>query len=232
MSGKVLAIIPARGGSKRIPRKNIKPFMGKPVIAYSIDAALKSGIFDIVMVSTDDQEIADTAKACGAEVPFLRSPENSGDYAGTNDVLFEVLDKYEAEYPVEWACCIYPCAPFLEAEMLRNAFATLRSGRFDSVFPVVRYSTPVQRAYRMDDGKLSMLFPGHMFARSQDLEPAYYDAGQFYFFNVASFKREAKILTENTSGIIVPQESAHDIDTEEDWRMAELKYKISKGIIS
>jgi len=231
MSTGSLAIIPARGGSKRIPRKNIKDFLGVPIIVYSIKAALESKLFDVVMVSTDDAEIAALAKEAGAEVPFMRSAENSNDQAGTTAVLLEVLDEYAKQgRTFSYGCCIYPCAPFVSPELLKSAFTKSESEQLDFVFPVVKYSTPIQRAFKIENGIIKMFHPEYLSTRSQDLEPAYFDAGQFYFFNVDALRREGKMLTDRTSAIVIDEQYAQDIDNEEDWRTAEIKYKINKGL--
>src|SRR5438270_12846523 len=178
-----VAIITARGGSRRIPRKNIRPFLGRPIIAYSIEAALGSGLFDEVMVSTDDDEIAAVAEEHGAAVPFRRSAAMSDDHATTADVLQEVLGEYGGRgRSFDHACCIYPTAPFVTAERLRVAFARLTASGADCVIPVARFGFPIWRAFCMDDDRLSYVWPEHAPKRSQDLPPAFHDAGQFYFF--------------------------------------------------
>ena len=222
-----LAIITARGGSKRIPRKNIKEFCGKPIIAYSIEAALESGAFDEVMVSTDDKEIAEVALAYGAKVPFYRSEATSNDYATTNDVLAEVLGEYEKRgEKFDAFCCMYPTAPFLKAERLKAAMELLESSDADKVFPVVAFSFPPQRAVVVRDGQLEFQYPEYMYARSQDLEKQYHDAGQFYCFKTASFFEH-----EFWTGKILPLElselEVQDIDNETDWEIAEMKWQIS-----
>lgn len=222
-----IAIIPARGGSKRIPRKNIRPFLGKPIVAYVIDAGLQSGLFSDVMVSTDDAEIADVARQYGASVPFLRGAQTAGDLATTADVLREVLGQYEQRGQVfDYACCLYPTAPFVTPDLLRLAFSTLTGRNFDTVYPVQRFSFPIQRAVRLVDGRVDWLQPEHALTRSQDLEPAYHDAGQFYFFDVTAFQRNHRLITDNSGGVVIAEMDAHDIDTEEDWRVAEYKYRL------
>jgi len=220
-----IAIITARGGSKRIPRKNIKDFLGKPIIAYSIEAALASKLFDEVMVSTDDEEIAQIARSFGVSVPFLRSSNASDDFATTAQVLQEVLASYKAlgkEYT--YACCMYPTAPFVNAESLTKAYTLLTEMAFDSVFPIQRFSFPIQRALVFKENKLAWLQPENATKRSQDLEATYHDTGQFYFFNVSAFLSSGSLLTANSSGIEIGEMQAHDIDTEEDWKVAEFKY--------
>jgi N-acylneuraminate cytidylyltransferase len=222
---KCVAIITARGGSKRIPRKNIKFFLGQPIIKYSIDAALQAGCFSEVMVSTDDIEIAKFAKSCGAKVPFIRSVKNADDHSTTADVLLEVLDLYkDAGKIFEYACCIYPTAPFVTKEKLKNAFQQLTKNKCKSVVPIVQFGFPILRSFKMENGLLNMNWPEHLNTRSQDLPPAYHDAGQFYFFRTDSFISEKKIFTDSTIGIEMPELEVQDIDNEEDWKVAEFKY--------
>jgi len=222
-----IAIITARGGSKRIPRKNIKDFLGKPIIAYSITAALEAGCFDEVMVSTDDQEIADIAEKFGAKVPFLRSVEASDDFATTADVLAEVLSKYRQRGDVfEYSCCIYPTAPFVTAENLKYGLDLLLKTGADAVLPVVRFSCPIQRALKIEGNRLSMIWPEQINSRSQDLMSAYHDSGQFYFFLVKRFLETHNLYGEHALPIVLPESEVQDIDTEEDWKVAELKYQI------
>ncbi len=224
---KNLAIIPARGGSKRIPRKNIKNFCGFPIIKYSIDAAIKSGCFDDVMVSTDDEEIANIARKYGAKVPFYRSKETSNDYASTEDVLMEVLTNYKKiNLNFEYACCIYATAPFITFEMLNRAYKLLAKNDIDGVFPVVKYGYPIQRALRIEDGRVRMIWPENEDKRSQDLEDSFHDVGQFYWLRVSSFMKINRIFTSNTMCLEIPETNAQDIDTEQDWKIAEIKYKI------
>ena len=231
MSSGSLAIIPARGGSKRIPGKNIKSFLGKPIIAYSIEAALNSKLFDVVMVSTDDEQIAAIARSYGAEVPFMRSAENSDDFAGTTDVLLEVIQNYtDKEQQFEYGCCIYPCAPFITPLLLQQAYQQITEGALDALFPVVKYSTAVQRAFTFEGNKLGMLYPEFLNTRSQDLKAAYYDAGQFYMFNVKALQTKKRILTDNTTGIVIDDLYAQDIDSVHDWQLAEMKYKLISGL--
>ncbi|MBN9293070.1 MAG: pseudaminic acid cytidylyltransferase [Flavobacteriia bacterium] len=224
-----LCIIPARGGSKRIPRKNIKGFLGKPIIAYSIEAAINSKLFDEVMVSTDDVEIAETAKKYGAKVPFLRSKTNASDVATTAAVIDEVLQNYQNEgMKFDFVCCIYPCAPFVNDTKLKSAFELLKEKQFDTVFPVIAFSFPIQRALKITNNKLSFIQPEYALTRSQDLEQSFQDSGQFYWMSVPAFQKKGKIVTENCGGIVVSEMEAHDIDNEIDWKMAELKYKMLK----
>jgi len=226
---KAVAIITARGGSKRIPRKNIRPFLGQPIIKYSIEAALSSGCFDEVMVSTDDKEIAEVAVACGAKVPFIRSAKNSDDHANTVDVMEEILQEYiKRGHDFDYACCIYPTAPFITGEKINKAMKLLYETNADSVIPVVRFSYPVQRALKIEQGKLMMIWPENTNARSQDLIPAYHDCGQFYCVGVKRFLEIRKLWALNTLPIEMPESEVQDIDNEEDWKMAEMKYKILK----
>lgn len=223
---KNIAIIPARGGSKRIPRKNIKPFMGKPIIAFSIEAALQSGLFDEVMVSTDDEEIAETARQYGAKVPFMRSADTSNDYAGTADVILEVLKMYKEQgREFDTVCCIYATAPFVTSGRLAEAYSKL-SDTIDSVFTCVAYSYPVQRSLHVVDGKICMVYPEYAASRSQDLEPIYHDAGQFYVSRIASFVRDKTFWGKKTAGLILPELEVQDLDTQTDWTLAEMKYQL------
>lgn len=219
-----IAIITARGGSKRIPRKNIKDFCGKPIMAYSIEAAKESGLFDEVMVSTDDVEIAEIAQECGAKVPFMRSAETADDYATTADVLREVLREYEKHGQLfEWMCCIYPTAPFVTAKKLCDAFTHLRERGADALVPVVKFSYPPQRCVVIKNDLLQYKWPENIRARSQDLEPLYHDAGQFYFWKVAKFSEG---IIENTVPLVLTELEVQDIDNIEDWELAEVKYRI------
>lgn len=229
---KRLAIIPARGGSKRIPRKNIKSFLGKPILSYSIEAAIDSGLFDKVIVSTDDTEIAEVGKRFGAKVPFLRSKHNADDYATTFDVIKEVIFEFgNIGETFDEACCIYPSAPFVTKKMLTDFYNFFKESNFDCVFPALRYSYPIQRALKIDtDGKMSMFNPEHIETRSQDLEFSYHDAGQFYWFNVQKLLNYGKLWTENTGVKVITEMQAQDIDTIEDWEIAEFKYKFNQKL--
>ena len=225
-----IAIIPARGGSKRIPRKNIKDFCGKPILAYSIEAALSGGVFDVVMVSTDDEEIAEIAKAYGAQVPFLRSAEASGDFATTADVLLEVLAEYEKMgQTFDMGCCIFPTAPFVTSKKLADASEKFSDSTADALFPVVAFDYPTQRAMVIREGKLVFENPKYMNSRSQDLEPHYHDAGQFFFFRVDSFKKNRTALVGEILPLEVSGLEVQDIDNEIDWKLAELKYELLFG---
>lgn len=221
-----LCIIPARGGSKRIPHKNVKPFLGKPVIAWSIEAALKSGIFSEVMVSTDDEEIARVAREYEAKVPFMRSEETSGDYATTADVLLEVLGEYARRgQRFDHACCLYSTAPFITPERLREAYGKL-SGDVDSIFSVVAYSYPVQRSLKIENGLVRMNFPQYRKSRSQDLQPVYHDAGQFYFFTPTVLQETGALWGDHTAAMVLSELEVQDLDTETDWQLAEMKMKL------
>ena len=218
----IIAIITARGGSKRIPRKNIKNFMGKPMLAYAIEAAIKSGIFEEVMVSTDDKEIAEVALKYGAKVPFFRSKKTSGDYATTIEVLIEVISEYKKlGKTFDEICCIYPCVPFLTGNILKSAYEKFKQNNVDRLTPVVKYSFPIQRAFRIDkDGTLKFTEPDNIFTRSQDLEPRYHDVGMFYFY------KNGKLNSRQIIPFEMDERNIQDIDNETDWKLAELKYKI------
>lgn len=224
---KAIAIITARGGSKRIPRKNIKEFCGKPIIAYSIEAALQAGIFDEVMVSTDDEEIKEIAVRYGAKVPFMRSEATSNDMASTYEVLLEVLEEYKKrgqEY--EYVCCIYPTAPFITPDKLIQSFNKLKEIGVDTVLPVVAYSFPPQRCFVIKNGNAQFKWPENRLVRSQDLEKWYHDCGQYYFVRTDRFLKTHNLIMENTVPIIVEEMEVQDIDNYEDWELAELKYKL------
>ena len=220
-----LCIITARGGSKRIPRKNIKDFLGKPIIAYSIEAALTSNIFDEVMVSTDDEEIAKISQSYGASVPFLRSEATSNDYASTRDVLLEVLEKYDKMGKMfEYFSCIYPTAPFVTSQKLKAAFEKLKTSDADELVPVIQFSYPPQRAFVIRDDNLVFQFPEYQFTRSQDLQPIYHDCGQFYFYKTDIY-RGTKKGTGKRLPLLMREEETQDIDNFSDWELAELKYR-------
>jgi len=225
-----IAIIPARGGSKRVPRKNIKDFLGKPILAYSIEAALNSRLFEEVMVSTDDEEIANVAIKYGAKVPFMRSKTNSDDYATTMDVINEVLNNYKERQGkhFQFVCCIYPTAPLIETNHLKEGFSNLIKNNFTSVFPVVAFSYPVWRGFAIsDNGTTSMIWPEYLNSRSQDLQTVYHDAGQWYWFNNEKLKNWE--WPENTGTLILSEEHVQDIDTITDWKLAEIKYTLLKN---
>jgi N-acylneuraminate cytidylyltransferase len=223
---KRLAIITARGGSKRIPRKNIKPFLGKPILAYSIEAALDSGLFDEVMVSTEDEEIAEIAKKYGAKVPFYRSEKTAGDFATTNDVLLEVLEEYKKlGREFEEACCIYPTAPFVTSGKLKKAMEEFAASDADTLIPVVAFSYPPKRSLVIREGRLVFQYPEFMDSRSQDLEAEYHDIGQFYLFRTEAFERNKKLMIGNILPFVVDEMEVQDIDNESDWKIAEIKYQ-------
>jgi N-acylneuraminate cytidylyltransferase len=222
-----LAIIPARGGSKRIPRKNIKDFLGKPIIAYSIEAAIKSELFDEIMVSTDDKEIAEVALKYGAKVPFFRSSKNSDDHSSTMDVMHEVLGEYiqKLNMKFEHACCIYPTAPLIKIEHLKSGFNKLISEDFSSVFTAVEFSYPIWRGLSLnEDGTSNMIWPQHLNARSQDLPKAYHDAGQWYWFKPENLTES--FFIGKPSIFELNEIEVQDIDNLSDWKIAELKYKM------
>lgn len=222
-----IAIITARGGSKRIPRKNIKDFLGKPIIAYSIEAALGSGVFDEVMVSTDDEEIAEIAKKYGAKVPFFRSEATSNDFAVTAEVVAEVIENYkERGCCFDIVCCIYPTAPFITATKLKDAMEQLVKSDADALVPVVRFGFPPQRGFVINEGNLRFQYPEYALTRSQDLEPIYHDCGQFYIFMAEAFKKEKKLVMDKTIPFIISEMEVQDIDNEIDWQLAEEKYRI------
>jgi N-acylneuraminate cytidylyltransferase len=226
MSGS-LAVITARGGSKRIPRKNIKAFYGKPIMAYSILAAIESNCFDIVMVSTDDVEIASIAKSFGAEVPFLRSSEAASDFATTAAVIAEVVSNWaDLGRNFEDVCCIYPTAPFVTGEKIRRAYSILIESEASSLISIVRFEYPVQRALRKNGESLVFWMPEFQYTRSQDIEMMYHDAGQFYWIHGNEFLKEGSFITPKTIGFELPETEVQDIDTEADWAMAELKYEV------
>ncbi len=220
----VVCIITARGGSKRIPRKNIREFCGKPIIAYSIEAALKSNLFDEVMVSTDDEEIARISRAYGASVPFMRSRATSDDYSDTGDVLAEVLQGYRRlgrEFNV--FCCLYPTAPFVTPTKLQESYPLLINA--DAVVPVTPFSFPPQRGFFVRDGIVAIADPVSFQKRSQDLEDIYHDCGQFYWGKTDFFMRTKELIPANTAAYVVPETEVQDIDNIEDWGLAEMKYE-------
>ncbi len=223
-----LCIIPARGGSKRIPRKNIKLFNGKAIIAYSIEAAIQSTCFDKVIVSTDDMEIAEFAKKFGAEVPFLRPPELSNDYTGTLAVIKHAIEWFEENNQTfDAVCCIYATAPFLSAKSLRQAYALMLESESDYCFSVTRFPFPIQRAVKKTaNNRLQMFFSEHLNTRSQDLTEAYHDAGQFYWGKSEAFKQQKPLFSESATPYILPGHLVQDIDTPEDWVRAELMYQV------
>jgi N-acylneuraminate cytidylyltransferase len=222
-----LAVIPARGGSKRIPRKNIRLFGGKPMIAWSIDAALKSGCFDRVYVSTDDNEIAQVAQEFGAEVPFVRPPELSDDHAGTTPVITHAIRwQNDNGTPATQVCCIYATAPFIQADDLRRGLAQLESTGALFAFSVTSYAFPIQRAIRItEQQRVEMFQPDHLHTRSQDLEEAWHDAGQFYWGQTNAWLAHTPVFSRHASPVLLPRHRVQDIDTSEDWTRAELMHR-------
>lgn len=231
-----LCVIPARGGSKRIPRKNIREFCGKPMISYSIAAAIDCGLFNKIIVSTDDEEIANIATEFGAEVPFMRSLDNSDDYSGTGDVMYEVICEYEAVgLTFDVACCLYATAPLLKAHRLQEAYDLFIDEGYDVLFPVAKYASPILRSYKLCERNLATLnFPEFNACRSQDLPDSYFDAGQFYWFYPHKLK---KLKNKNSFGVnrgalILEEYEVHDIDYPSDWEMAELKHHYMQSRLS
>lgn len=227
---KTLCIITARGGSKRIPGKNIKDFLGKPIIAYSIKAALASHAFDEVMVSTDSEEIANIALEYGAKVPFKRSSENANDFAVTRDVCKEVIESYrEIGKEFDIFACLYPTAPFVTAVRLWDAVNRLKESDAYSLVPVVKFSFAPQRGVVIRDGLMEWVNPEFAQTRSQDLEPIYHDCGQFYIERTEPFLREFTLVTSKTIPYVLPEEEVQDIDTYSDWQIAEMKYELLRN---
>ena len=223
-----LCVIPARGGSKRIPRKNIKHFLGKPIIAYSIQAALDSGCFDKVIVSTDDEEIASIALEYGAETPFIRPEELSNDYAGTLPVVKHAIEWFEdhSTRPGR-VCCLYATAPFVKAELLKQSYLHWQQSKSDYCLSVTSFAFPIQRALKITrDSRIEMFQPEHFNTRSQDLDEAYHDAGQFYWGTTEAWKAEVAVFSSAASPYLLPRHFVQDIDTQEDWVRAELMYKV------
>ncbi len=226
MKEKCIAIIPARGGSKRIPRKNIKLFHGKPLIAYSIEAALKSELFDKVIVTTDDEEIASIAKKYGADVPFIRPKELSDDFTNTKDVIDHALKYFqERGERYEYECTIYATAPLLQPKYLMEGFVALKNSDAINAFSATTMPFPIQRTFKLDkNGRCEMFWPQNYQTRSQDLEEAYQDAGQFYWTKLDKTSNEI-MFSKDSIPIILPRHLVQDIDTLEDWERAEFMYK-------
>lgn len=227
--GRYLAVITARGGSKRIPRKNIRQFLGKPVLAYSIEAAQQAGIFDEIMVSTEDEEIARTAVEYGAAVPFLRSQKTADDYATTEDVIMEVIHEYEKRGKrFDYVVCLYPAAPFIKPDWLRKGAELAAQPGVGMVMTVVRFSFPPQRCVVKEKGGTFVKYrqPEYRNTRSQDLEPLYHDGGQFYCYDVLAFLEREGQFADGIAAIELPESEVQDIDTLEDWKVAEMKYRI------
>jgi pseudaminic acid cytidylyltransferase len=223
-----VAIIPARGGSKRIPNKNIKDFAGKPIIAYSIEVAKASRLFNRVIVSTDSESIAEIARGYGAEIPFMRPRELADDYTGTDSVVLHALDRLSScGINFNYVCCIYPTAPFLDKRFLHKGFQIISSQEITSVFSVTAFNYPIFRALKLNsDGHLEMFWPEYQPTRSQDLPEAYHDAGQFYWANIVKYQKEKRFFSKNAKPVLIPRELVHDIDTLEDWHYAELMYRV------
>ncbi len=223
-----VAVIPARGGSKRIPRKNIRKFSGKPIIAYSIEKALLSDLFGKVIVSTDDDEINSIAKQFGAEVPFKRPTQLSDDYAGTTEVVAHAIKWMKNQgWTLNGVCCIYPTAPLLDVELLKTSYEIFIKGKWDYVFSAAEYVYPVERSFKvLDNNVLKMLIPENFNRRSQDLTSTFHDAGQFYWGTPVAWVEERPIFSERSTIIKLPTYRVADIDTEEDWKRAELLYKV------
>ncbi|KYK46045.1 pseudaminic acid cytidylyltransferase [Bradyrhizobium liaoningense] len=227
-----IAVIPARGGSKRIPRKNIRPFCGKPIISYSIDAARQSGLFDEIVVSTDDEEIAAVSRQLGATTPFVRPREIADDFTGTNAVVKHAVAWFlERGNQISHACCIYATAPLIQPRYLREGHDALTRSDAAFAFSVTSYAFPIQRAVRITtSGRVDALYPEHRLTRSQDLEPAYHDAGQFYWGTRDAFRDDVPLFSERSIGIVLPRKYVQDIDTLEDWEQAEYMFRaISRG---
>lgn len=232
-SKKPYAIITARGGSKRVPKKNIRDFCGKPIIAYSIEAAIESELFDEVMVSTDSDEIAEIGKKYGAAIPFMRSRKTSNDYADTTDVLNEVIEMYKkcgvifGEF-----CCIYPTAPFITSGKLKESYKLLQDENVFNVIPIVGFSFPPQRGMILNDTNfLEPVDLERINSRSQDLPIIYHDCGQFYWMKTEKYLENNDILNNHTRPYFISELEVQDIDNESDWKLAELKYKYMKGML-
>lgn len=222
-----VAIIPARGGSKRIPRKNIKPFAGLPIIAYSIKAALESNLFDRIIVTTDDEEIADVARSFGAEIPFIRPKELSDDHTATIPVIAHAIQTLQKQSVIHAACCIYATAPFIRSEDIVTAYNALITQNKHYAFPVTTFPFPIFRSVKRDDaGNIEMFWPQHFATRSQDLEEAYHDVGQFYWGTPDAWLGGKPIFSEAATTIVLPRHLVQDIDTPEDWHRAELMHKV------
>ena len=225
-----LCVIPARGGSKRIPRKNIKIFCGQVMIDYSIKAALDSQCFDQVIVSTDDAEIAEVAKSFGAIVPFVRPDELADDYAGTVSVIKHAIEWFDdQEQPPSEVCCLYATAPFVRADTIKKAYEKMQRTQADYCFTVTSFAFPIQRALKVTaKNRIEMFYPEHLETRSQDLEESYHDAGQFYWGKAESFKQQKPLFSKSATPYILPRHLVQDIDTPEDWKRAELMYQALK----
>ena len=225
-----IAVIPARGGSKRIPGKNIKIFHGLPVIAYAIKAAKDSGVFREVFVSTDNEEIAEVARSFGAKVPWLRSKDLSDDHSTTISVMKDAVKKLKTSFSeLSYACCIYPATPLLQPSFISKGFQTLKDGNWDYVFSASPTGTPPERMFRLDSGNLvQMQFPEHQATRTQDFLPSYRDAGQFYFGRSSSWESGLQIFSSNSTIVEIPRELSVDIDTLDDWHYAERLFQMQR----
>jgi pseudaminic acid cytidylyltransferase len=224
-----ICVIPARGGSKRIHKKNIKDFLGRPIIAYSIETALNSKLFDKVIVSTDDEDIAKVAKEYGAEVPFIRPKKLSDDFTSTNSVVKHAINWFlEQDIEINYVCCIYATAPFVKVTYLRQGLELLSDSNQLFSLSVASFSFPVQRAIKINNEKISMFYPEYASTRSQDLDEAYHDAGQFYWGKSQAFLDEIGMFSKDSIPVVLPRYLVQDIDTLEDWKRAELMYKILK----
>ena len=222
-----ICVIPARGGSKRIPKKNIKEFLGKPIIAYSIEAAIESNLFDEIMVSTDNEEIAKIARQYGAKVPFFRSKKNADDFATIENVIDEVLNMYKKiGREFDNFCCISSTTPLLKEEHLSESYSLFNMNKFDALFPVIRFSYPIQRALKLQSGKIVMAEPQYIHSRSQDMEPMFHDAGMFYWMKTNKFSQTLEIICDNTGMFELSELEVQDIDNITDWKLAELKYDL------
>jgi N-acylneuraminate cytidylyltransferase len=226
-----IAVIPARGGSKRIPRKNIRSFCGKPIIAYSIAAARESALFDQIIVSTDDEEIAAVARACGATTPFIRPKEIADDFTGTNAVVKHAIGWFaEQRTDIAHVCCIYATAPLIESRFIREGYERLIGSDAAFAFSITHYAFPIQRAVRLTSGgRVDALYPEHRMTRSQDLELAYHDAGQFYWGIARAFLDDVPVFSPRSIGVVLPRVLVQDIDTQEDWDQAEYMFRAVKG---
>ncbi|PIR26662.1 MAG: pseudaminic acid cytidylyltransferase [Deltaproteobacteria bacterium CG_4_10_14_0_2_um_filter_43_8] len=223
-----IAVIPARGGSKRIPFKNIKDFCGKPIIAWSIEVAKKSSLFDHVIVSTDSSEIAEVAKKYGAEVPFIRPPELSDDHIGTAEVVAHATQwALDQEFNLNAVCCIYPTAPFIQVDDLKRGLEILESGEWAYTFTATDFSSPIFRSFQKnEEGSIEMVFPEHFLTRSQDLPIALHDAGQFYWGRPSVWREKKTIFAPHSTPVLLPRWRVQDIDTPEDWDRAQMMWKV------
>jgi len=222
-----IAIVTARGGSKRIPGKNIKPFLGKPIIAYAIEAARASGLFRHIVVSTDDEQIVQLVRQLGAEVPFLRPRELSDDHAGTDAVLVHAVEECRRIYgPCEYGCCIYPANPFLQTCDLERGLKLLTENKATSAFPVVKYDFPIEQAFTLLDSHPIAKWPEQMTKNSQDLPDHYHDAGSFYWFDIDKFIASGQLFDKNAVAFPISAERCQDINTPEDWKRAEVKFRV------